>query len=260
MKAKTKMKMIAGILFLMMLSAGLPAEIPAQEGNPTILASRIMDYEVYDKNNKQVGYIDDIVIRRSGRATQLIVGIGGFLGIGEKVVSLPFKTVRLEEEKIVLEATEKQLEQKSEFNYLAQGLRPEYYYRIRPYYYAPRTYSGPYPRTPRGYGYYGAPHGRTEREPSPPYEWAFSPSRFLASVVMNRRLINEEGRNIGGVKDLVINLEKAQVEKIVISSMEILGEDVYVALPYQPLGFADYGLVYDISPEQLTNFIFPYEE
>jgi sporulation protein YlmC with PRC-barrel domain len=43
---------------------------------------------------------------------------------------------------------------------------------------------------------------------------------------MDRRLINEEEKRIGRVKDLVINRKNNKIEKIIISSMYILGEDV----------------------------------
>jgi hypothetical protein len=77
---------------------------------------------------------------------------------------------------------------------------------------------------------------------------------------MDRPLINEEGRNIGRVQDLIINRKNNNVEKIVLSSLDIMREDVYVALRYEPLGFTAYGLVYDITPKELKDFIYPYKE
>jgi hypothetical protein len=77
---------------------------------------------------------------------------------------------------------------------------------------------------------------------------------------MDRRLINEQGKDIGMVEDLIVNRKNYKVEKIVLSSLDIMGKDVYVALPYEPLGFTAYGLVYDITPQQLKDFIYPYKE
>ena len=36
----------------------------------------------------------DVLVDRSGKATALIVGVGGFLGAGEKDVAVPFEAVR----------------------------------------------------------------------------------------------------------------------------------------------------------------------
>ena len=52
--------------------------------------------DVYDKNQNTVGKIDDVLIDKSGKITTLIVGVGGFLGAGEKDVALPFAAVQPE--------------------------------------------------------------------------------------------------------------------------------------------------------------------
>ena len=52
--------------------------------------------DVYDKGQNSVGKIGDILIDKSGKITALIVGVGGFLGAGEKDVALPFSAVSLE--------------------------------------------------------------------------------------------------------------------------------------------------------------------
>jgi sporulation protein YlmC with PRC-barrel domain len=59
----------------------------------------VTDYykqDVYDNAKNTVGKIDDVLIDKSGKITTLIVGVGGFLGIGEKDVALPFAAVKAE--------------------------------------------------------------------------------------------------------------------------------------------------------------------
>jgi sporulation protein YlmC with PRC-barrel domain len=59
----------------------------------------VTDYykqDVYDNGKNTVGKIDDVLIDKSGKITTLIVGVGGFLGIGEKDVALPFAAVKAE--------------------------------------------------------------------------------------------------------------------------------------------------------------------
>ena len=51
---------------------------------------------VYDKAQNTVGKIDDVLIDKSGKITALMVGVGGFLGVGEKDVALPFTAVHSE--------------------------------------------------------------------------------------------------------------------------------------------------------------------
>jgi sporulation protein YlmC with PRC-barrel domain len=52
--------------------------------------------DVYDKGRTSIGKIDDVLIDKSGKITALIVGVGGFLGVGEKDVALPFSAVNAE--------------------------------------------------------------------------------------------------------------------------------------------------------------------
>jgi len=52
--------------------------------------------DVYDNSKNTVGKIDDVLIDKSGKITTLMVGVGGFLGIGEKNVALPFAAVKRE--------------------------------------------------------------------------------------------------------------------------------------------------------------------
>jgi sporulation protein YlmC with PRC-barrel domain len=52
--------------------------------------------DVYDNAKNTVGKIDDVLLDKSGKVTALIVGVGGFLGAGEKDVALPFSSVKSE--------------------------------------------------------------------------------------------------------------------------------------------------------------------
>jgi len=44
---------------------------------------------VYGANNENIGEINDVLINRSGHVVAVLIGVGGFLGIGEKDVAVP---------------------------------------------------------------------------------------------------------------------------------------------------------------------------
>ena len=50
---------------------------------------------VYDPNDSKIGEIMDVLVDREGKATAHIVGVGGFLGMGEKDVAVPFNAVQI---------------------------------------------------------------------------------------------------------------------------------------------------------------------
>jgi sporulation protein YlmC with PRC-barrel domain len=49
--------------------------------------------DVYDPNNNKIGEVMDVLVDKSGKVSTLIVGVGGFLGAGEKDVAVPFEHV-----------------------------------------------------------------------------------------------------------------------------------------------------------------------
>ena len=49
--------------------------------------------DVYDPSDNKIGAIDDVLISKGGNVTALIIGVGGFLGMGEKDVAIPFNGV-----------------------------------------------------------------------------------------------------------------------------------------------------------------------
>jgi len=44
---------------------------------------------VYGANNENIGEINDVLISRNGQVVAVMIGVGGFLGIGEKDVAIP---------------------------------------------------------------------------------------------------------------------------------------------------------------------------
>jgi sporulation protein YlmC with PRC-barrel domain len=48
---------------------------------------------VYDPSEEKVGEISDVLIGRDGKISALIVSVGGFIGMGEKNVAVPFNAV-----------------------------------------------------------------------------------------------------------------------------------------------------------------------
>lgn len=51
---------------------------------------------VYDQAKDKIGTIDDVIISDNGQVTGLIIGVGGFLGAGEKDVGVPLNAVHAE--------------------------------------------------------------------------------------------------------------------------------------------------------------------
>jgi putative membrane protein len=67
----------------------------AAPGPDHMLVSSLRGVKVYGSNNDNIGDINDVLIDRFGRVTAIIVGVGGFLGLGEKSVAVPFEALEV---------------------------------------------------------------------------------------------------------------------------------------------------------------------
>jgi hypothetical protein len=61
--------------------------IPSQ-GKDQWVASKFKGTDVIGANNEKIGDVDDMLFDKNGKVLAFIVGVGGFLGIGQKDVAL----------------------------------------------------------------------------------------------------------------------------------------------------------------------------
>lgn len=76
-------------------AGAVPTLAPAESAPANVLAGAISAKELLNKSvtnaaNETVGDINDVLISNDGKIAAVIVGVGGFLGLGEKDVALPF--------------------------------------------------------------------------------------------------------------------------------------------------------------------------
>ena len=57
-------------------------------------ASKLSGVDVYNDQNEKIGDISDVILDKSGKASAVIIGVGGFLGLGEHLVSVPYDKVK----------------------------------------------------------------------------------------------------------------------------------------------------------------------
>lgn len=52
--------------------------------------SKLAGVDVYNDANEKIGNINDVILDRSGKVTSVVLGVGGFLGMGEHYVAIPY--------------------------------------------------------------------------------------------------------------------------------------------------------------------------
>jgi len=84
-----------------------------------INVKKLFDLDVVDRYGKQLGKIDDLLLSKNDKVVTAILSVGGVLGIGDKLVAVPFQSLQVNQpdEKILLNVTKEQLEQAAEFKF-----------------------------------------------------------------------------------------------------------------------------------------------
>ena len=57
-------------------------------------ASKLVGLNVYNQANEKIGDINEVILDRSGKVAKVILGVGGFLGMGEHDVAVPFDKLK----------------------------------------------------------------------------------------------------------------------------------------------------------------------
>ena len=79
-------------------------------------ASKLIGASVYDPNDQKIGTVDELVLNPDGKVADVVIGVGGFLGAGEKRVAVPMAELkRGKNDHFVLAATKDSLKQMGNF-------------------------------------------------------------------------------------------------------------------------------------------------
>ena len=124
-------KFVAAAAFVVGVSAAAVAQQPAPmtPGRPQVFitapagttVTNFYKQNVYDPSDNKIGEIDDVLVDKQGSVTALMIGVGGFLGMGEKDVAVSFSAIRASEKNnkwyLVLDTTKDALKTAPGFKY-----------------------------------------------------------------------------------------------------------------------------------------------
>jgi hypothetical protein len=80
-------------------------------------ASKVIGSSVNDAN-ETIGKIDDLLVSPDGKQPYAVLSIGGFLGMGTRLVVVPYETLKFAENKVILPGgTKESLKMLPEFKY-----------------------------------------------------------------------------------------------------------------------------------------------
>ncbi len=57
-------------------------------------SSKLIGVNVYNDNNEKIGDIQELIVDKSGKVENVVLGVGGFLGMGEHYVAVPMEKLK----------------------------------------------------------------------------------------------------------------------------------------------------------------------
>lgn len=85
-------------------ATALPADAKmALKGNWR--ASKLMGLNVYNEANEKLGDINELLVDKSGKINAVVIGIGGFLGMGEHDIAVSIDKLKFVEEPVRTSST-----------------------------------------------------------------------------------------------------------------------------------------------------------
>ena len=105
---------------------GAPQVVALVKIDPTTVAtgyraSKILGATVINEAKESIGKIDDLIVSEDGKTPFAVVSVGGFLGMGEHLIAIPYASFKMVDGKITLPgATKEEL----------KGLTPFFYAKL----------------------------------------------------------------------------------------------------------------------------------
>jgi sporulation protein YlmC with PRC-barrel domain len=95
-------KYITTAVLTVSLLTGVASAQTSSSNNPTsssdttqeYSAYRLIGVNLYNEGNEKLGEIKDILLQKPGKADRVVLSVGGFLGIGEHYVAVPYDQVK----------------------------------------------------------------------------------------------------------------------------------------------------------------------
>lgn len=111
-------------------TGGSASDSAAAEPTPDASAgesfkAKLQGKSVYNENDEKVGDIKDLVMSSDNKVTHVILGVGGFVGVGEHPVAIPIDEIKESGDKLTLQGyTKDQLKEMPAYEYPKEAPAP----------------------------------------------------------------------------------------------------------------------------------------
>lgn len=94
----------------------------AQQAAGEWRSTKLVGLNVYNAAGEKIGDINDLILDPDGKVSNAVIGVGGFLGLGEKLVAVPFSDLKFSRdangnERVTLNTSKETLESAPDFKF-----------------------------------------------------------------------------------------------------------------------------------------------
>ena len=68
-------------------------------------ASKLMGLDIYNQNNEKLGDVNELILDKNGKVAAVVIGVGGFLGMGEHDIAVSLDKLKFVEEPVRTSST-----------------------------------------------------------------------------------------------------------------------------------------------------------
>lgn len=72
----------------------------AQSSKGEWRASKVVGVNVYNDSNEKLGSIDELIMNKDGKIDKVIIGVGGFLGVGQRDIAVNFDQLKFTDQPV----------------------------------------------------------------------------------------------------------------------------------------------------------------
>lgn len=106
------------VMFAVIAFAAAPSVAGMHEGKAAVRGSNLIGAQVVNRDNQEVGTVEDIIVGRNGRVNYLVIDHKGMLGRADTLIPVPYSAVDRTAERgdrIVLDASREELQNAPSF-------------------------------------------------------------------------------------------------------------------------------------------------
>lgn len=192
--------------------------------------SKLIGRNIQNAQNETIGEIKSIYIGKDGKVDSVMVGVGGFLGVGEREVRLAWSDLNVTNngEKVTVNMTKDQLKAKPEYKYSDQAYRGQVFTDTGPL----KTADGT--RAPANSNMAAAPATSTG-----PSTGDFNATgEMSANALIGAKVRNEARDVVGEIEDVYVDKNGA-IKAVIVSVGGFLGVGTKnVAVKWSDIKFA----------------------